>query len=99
MFDTKTHILLRQENLGLTPTAIKFSPDGDLMIIGFSNGDLQYFDSKIHKNSENNQPSLKMLDGETRDKSVVGSAVIMIEFSAKGEMLAVSYDNARQKED
>lgn len=83
----------------MTPTAIKFSPDGDLMIIGFSNGDLQYFDSKIHKNSENNQPSLKMLDGETRDKSVVGSAVIMIEFSAKGEMLAVSYDNARQKED
>ena len=68
------------------------------MIIGYANGDLQYFDTKINKNSDNSQPSFKLLDGETRDKSVAGTAVLNIEFSAKGEMLAVSYDNARQKE-
>jgi hypothetical protein len=41
------------------------------------------------------QPTLKLLDGEIRDKTSPGTAVLNIEFSAKGEMLAVSYDNAR----
>ena len=40
VFDTASNRLLRSENLGQTPTAIKFSPEGDLLIIGFANGDL-----------------------------------------------------------
>ena len=101
VFDTASNRLLRSENLGQTPTAIKFSPEGELLIIGFANGDLQYFDSKIKKNTHGKlsekyeQPTLKLLDGEIRDKSSPGTAVLNIEFSAKGEMLAVSYDNAR----
>ena len=51
VYDTASNRLLRSENLGQTPTAIKFSPEGDLLIIGFANGDLQYFDSKIRKNT------------------------------------------------
>ena len=47
IFDTTSNRKLGSENLGQTPTAIKFSPEGDLLIIGFSNGELQYFDNTV----------------------------------------------------
>ena len=39
------------KHLGLTPTAIKFSTDGDLLVIGSDNGNVLILDSKITKNS------------------------------------------------
>ena len=35
IWNTEDNILLFVKSLGMTPTAIKFSPDGDLLVIGF----------------------------------------------------------------
>ena len=33
--------------MGMTPTAIRLSPDGDLLVIGFQNSMIVIMDSKI----------------------------------------------------
>lgn len=35
LWDTENNSLLMVRNLGMNPTAIKFSPDGDFLVIGF----------------------------------------------------------------
>jgi hypothetical protein len=35
LWDTESNSLLMIRNLGMSPTAIKFSPDGDFLVIGF----------------------------------------------------------------
>jgi len=35
IWDTENNSVLMVRNLGMTPSAIKFSPDGELLVIGF----------------------------------------------------------------
>ena len=35
IWDTQNNSLLMVNNLGMTPSAIKFSPSGELLVIGF----------------------------------------------------------------
>jgi len=99
LFDTNENTLLLVKYLGNTPTAIKFSPDGSLLVIGFMNGDVILFDYKIDKNTygkvgeKYELPQLNLTaslkDADTR------TPVLNIEFSPKADFLAVSYDNGR----
>lgn len=99
LFDTNENKLLQVKYLGNTPTAIRFSPDGSLLVIGFMNGDVILFDYKIDKNTYGRMgekfelPPLTMAaslkDTDTR------TPVLNIEFSPKADFLAVSYDNGR----
>jgi hypothetical protein len=51
MFDLTLNKLIKIVYLKLTPTVVKFSPDGDILVIGFINGDLRLYDSKMKKNT------------------------------------------------
>lgn len=35
LWDTENNNLLMYKNLGMNPTAIKFSPDGEFLVLGF----------------------------------------------------------------
>ena len=71
------------------------------MIIGFSNGELQYFDSKIKKNPHGKlsekyeQPTLKPLHDGERDKTSPGTAVLNIEFSTEARAIFDQITDAR----
>ncbi|EGR29518.1 PH domain protein [Ichthyophthirius multifiliis] len=101
MFDIKTNKSLIQQFLSKTPSAIKFSPDGSLLVIGFVCGTIRIFDSKISKNKmgklaeKYEPPSLDCLnimnDGKT--------AVLNIQFTQKGDFMAASFDNSRQSKE
>ena len=90
-------------NLGMTPTAVKFSPDGDLLVIGFQISIVMILDSKIQKNTMGKitdryqLPSLDILMS-IKDKDTK-TPVLSIEFSARGDMLAISYDNAKSQKE
>jgi len=87
----------------MTPTAIKFSPDGDLLVVGFQTSLVFVLDSKMQKNTMGKitdryqLPTLDILlpikDKETK------TPVLSVEFSAKGDMLAISYDSAKSLKD
>lgn len=49
VWDITSNKLLSIEYLSKTPSAIKFSPEGDLLVIGLTSGDLVIYDSKIKK--------------------------------------------------
>lgn len=87
----------------MVPTAIKFSPDGDLLVIGHQNSHLLVLDSKMQKNTMGKitdryqLPTLELLmsikDKETK------APVLSVEFSAKGDMLAISYDSSKSQKE
>lgn len=43
VFDIANNKLLSIEYLSKTPSAIKFSPDGDLLVIGLTSGKKKYY--------------------------------------------------------
>lgn len=49
IWDTEKNQILTSKEYKFKPTAIKFSPDGNLLVIGFINGTLLILDSKIDK--------------------------------------------------
>ena len=103
IWDTQNNVLLLVRNLGMSPSAVKFSPDGELLVIGYQVSMVMVLDSKMQRNPLGKAseryllPSLDILmsikDKETK------TAVLSIEFSAKGDMLAISYDNAKNQKD
>jgi WD40 repeat protein len=99
LWDTDKNSLLRVHNIGMNPTAIKFSPDGDFLVIAFQISLVLIIDSKMQKNLQAKTqeryslPSLDMLMS-IKDKDTK-TPVVNIEFSPKGDMLAISYDNAK----
>ncbi|CAD8183513.1 unnamed protein product [Paramecium pentaurelia] len=103
LWDTENNSLLLVKNMGMTPTAIRLSPDGDLLVIGFQNSMVVIMDSKIQKNTMGKVseryllPSLDIIMN-IKDKDNK-TPVLNIEFSHKGDMLAISYDNARSQKD
>lgn len=50
LWDLDSNQILLVKFLGVTPSAIKFSNDGDILVIGFVNGSIMVLDSKIVKN-------------------------------------------------
>lgn len=79
------------------PTCIKFNREGDILVIGFSDGLLIFYDCKIVKpnmaNSEEKYLTPTLNEIQKNNKLEKKSAVLNIEFSETGEYLAVSYDN------
>jgi uncharacterized protein with WD repeat len=47
LWDTENNTLLMYKNLGMNPTAIKFSPDGEFLVLGFQTAHVVICDSKI----------------------------------------------------
>ncbi len=50
IWDTEKNSLLDLRELPFRPTAIKFSPDGNLLVVGFINGMVWILDAKIDRN-------------------------------------------------
>jgi WD40 repeat protein len=98
-WDCERRKLLHMNELGLDrestkPTVLRFSYNGDYLIIGFSDGLLVFLDSKISRNMQSrgdekySQPSLKTVFKEREEE---GWSVVGIELSEGGEFMAVSY--------
>ena len=51
LWDAEKCKLITMRNIGLMPSAIKFTPDGELLAIGFINGALMLLDAKITMNT------------------------------------------------
>jgi uncharacterized protein with WD repeat len=47
LWDTEHNNLLMARTLGINPTAIKFSPDGEFLVLGFQNAQVTINESKI----------------------------------------------------
>jgi WD40 repeat protein len=76
------------------PTAIKFSHNGDHLIIGFSDGELMFLESKMSKSmqSKTDEKYCPLNLGKAKkEKGDDGQAVLNIELSDNGEYIAVSY--------
>lgn len=86
-------------NLGVLPTCVKWNPDGSLLVVGFQNGTLKIFESKSIQGMQGrfggkgDRPGLELMlsisDSEAK------TSVLSIEFSKKGDLMAVSYDNQK----
>lgn len=75
------------------PTAIRFSHSGDHLIVGFSNGELMFLESKMSKSLQakvDEKYCPLNLGKAKREKDPEGQAVLNIELSEGGD-IAVSY--------
>lgn len=54
VWDTEKNKLITSKILGYVayPTAVKFNKDGDILVIGFSDGLVIFLDSKIIKSNQ-----------------------------------------------
>ena len=83
------------KDLSNYPTCCQFSPKGDYLVVGFKNGTLMIFEPIINvtrtKKISIEIPGdpLTLKDKETKN------AVLNIEFSDNGDLMAVSYDNLK----
>jgi WD40 repeat protein len=50
LFDLNNNKFVKCISLEKTPTVAKFTPNGELLIVGFANGDILVYDSQIIKN-------------------------------------------------
>ncbi|KAL4455920.1 hypothetical protein ABPG73_008674 [Tetrahymena malaccensis] len=102
MFDLTNDKPLLIKHLQNTPSCVKFCPfDGNILVIGFTNGCIRFFSSiinkskfgKKHERYEAPQLDVRQIvdDGKT--------AVLNIEFSDDGQYMAASYDNSRQSKE
>ncbi len=105
IWDISNMKILAQKYLSFIPSAVKYSPDGDILIIGSVNGRLMLLDSQMQKNphsAEDEQPFIISLEQLPFDNDQnISNTVLNIEFSSKGEMMVVSYGtliNRRQYE-
>jgi WD40 repeat protein len=97
LYNIQTRKLLDRINLGVLPTCVKWNPDGSLLVVGFQNGTLKIFESKSIQGmqgrfgAKGERPGLELMlsisDSEAK------TSVLSIEFSKKGDLMAVSYDN------
>ena len=82
-----------------TPTCIKFTPDGQLLVIGFEHGAIEIYGCQMKRQvtgtagSKFSRPDMDIKqtikDKETR------TAVLNMEFSSSGDYMAASYDNQK----
>lgn len=95
IWDISNMKILAQKYLSFIPSAVKYSPDGDILIIGSINGRLMLLDSQMQKNphsAEDEQPFIISLEQLPFDNDQnISNTVLNIEFSSKGEMMVVSY--------
>lgn len=99
LYHSQTRELLDRMNLGVLPTCVKWNPDGSLLVVGFQNGTLKIFESKSVQSiygkfgGKVERPGLELVlsisDTETK------TSVLGIEFSKRGDLMAVSYDNQK----
>lgn len=59
LWDIEKCKLLMISNQGLTPTAMKLSPNGEVLAVGFVNGTLVLLDAKINVNAPGKHASRK----------------------------------------
>ena len=102
MWDTEKSKLLMMNNQGLTPTALKLSQNGDILAVGFANGTFVLLNSKMNSNPEVkaggssiNPPTLEWIQPAIKEKTQ--APILNIEFSPKGSVLAISYDNVKSQ--
>ena len=69
------------------PTAIKFTPNGDVVVVGFDNGEVLFYDCKVSNVDQN--ISLNRL--ELISLEPVSNPVLSMEFSEAQDCLAISY--------
>ncbi len=90
-------------SLSKSVSCIKFSPNGNVLVLGFFDGTIMFLDSKITKTMHGKTeeryqpPSLDIINNFKQDSSKV--SVLDIEFSRTGEYVAVSYDNKQERFD
>ena len=96
-WDVRKRIVLLTKNLGAKASAVAFHPDGDFLAVGLTNGVLFILDSKMKKlnygtyQEEFDLPTLDIIMNPKESKG----AIICARFSARGDFLAVSYDNEK----
>jgi WD40 repeat protein len=99
LWDTEKNKIITSKVLGYIahPTAVKFNKDGDIIVIGFSDGLVIFLDSKIIKSNQGKNdekyiiPTLSLIQKHKQDKK---AAILNIEFSESGEHLAISFNNS-----
>ena len=91
--ETGNPLLVR--DLSNYPTCCQFSPSGHYLVVGFKNGTLMIFEPSISVSRskkvavEITHEPVTLKDKETKN------AVLNIEFSDNGDLMAVSYDNLK----
>jgi hypothetical protein len=76
---------------------VRFNRDGDILVVGFSDGLVIFLDSKIIKSNQGKNdekfivPTLSLIQKYKQERR---AAVLSIEFSDSGEHLAVSFNNS-----
>ena len=87
--------MILNKSLGTQATALAFSPDGALLVVGLINGVMLVLDSKIEKTPFGTfalQYDLPKLEVVMSPKAAKAS-IVALKFSFSGEYLAVSFNN------
>mgnify|MGYP000848290117 FL=1 len=99
LWDTEKNKIITSKVLGYVahPTCAKFNRDGDIIVVGFSDGLVIFLDSKIIKSNQGKNdekyiiPTLSLVQKHKQERK---AAVLNIEFSESGEHLAVSFNSS-----
>lgn len=102
LWDTEKNKIIASKTLGYVahPTCAKFNRDGDIIVVGFSDGLLIFLDTKIIKSNQGKNdekyivPTLNLVQKHKQEKR---AAVLNIEFSEGGEHLAVSFNSSHSE--
>jgi WD40 repeat protein len=109
-WDFETKRLLLSRKLDNVPTCIKFSPLGKILVIGLLNGHVMVMEPDIHRDQRGQRsvlklklekpvqvidPVLKTTSKDKIDDLYTEKPVLNVEFSLKGDLLAVAHDNVK----
>lgn len=109
VFDFENRVQLQEVNLAsyltykgnfdeLNPTCTVFSIKGDNLVIGFDNGSILILKIVITRNigvSSANHKATIGKNGQVISEEKMNAAILNIQFSPKGNFMAVSFDNKR----
>ena len=98
-WDTETSSLALLQKLPAYPTTAKFSPDSNYLVIGLVDGRILIYEPKIFRSSNRDHTFFSVNINEDpiilKDNDIE-SPVLNIEFSLKGDFMAVSHDGVRE---
>jgi WD40 repeat protein len=98
-WDTEDYKPFYSNSYRKTPTCIKFTPDGNLLVIGFEHGAIEICGAQMKRQITGNagtkysRPEMDIK--QTIKEKETRTAVLNIEFSSSGDFMAASYDNLK----
>jgi len=96
---SQQNIIIKEKYFKETPTVVKFTPDGDILVVGFLNGQITLLDAQIQQQPysgfSEDEKTLSLAELPFENDPKQNNAILNIEFSSQGQIMVVSFYNLK----